>query len=629
MHHFKKKKNNQPGPEEKRRLGLGRHITRRDFVNGMMVGAGGLMVSGCIGLRSESNVPAKTADLLPSSKKFYLGGDGANIGNTITDGHLVRDSYNFGTAADTDETYDLVVVGGGLGGLTAAYFYNRDTTRDVKVLILDNHSDFGGDSQRNELTVVGKSETKNIKVTMGGDYQWAIEEEYGDVIQLWKELGIDLSEDSDLAFAPEAYKDHIYINGQWHMDFWEKGYKSENSPWSPKAIADFDDMFDNYLTPFEWEPWYQVKADLAELDKISFKQWMEEKGWHEDVIYLMDMWVRSDFGSGADTMSAANGMWDYSGGDYTMWKWPGGMSGFSRHLVNALIPEALDGRDVITGELDETTYDRPENDVNLRLESTVVEVEHKGSAENSDHVTIKYLKDGTLYQLKAKSVIMAGGGYMTKNVVKGLPQKQKDAYDKFHYSAYMVANVWINNSRALDKLNFGYSGGIWNPIVANYLTVADGITKEGNAPDRDPERPNCITMWCPQLQDSRFDEGDYKKQCEHARAKMLSTSFEEYETMLRQELENVLGDAGFNPAEDIEGIAINRWGHAEIICYPGFAFGSGSSDEPIPGVPTYDAARPFGRIFFAHTDLNGTANNQGTTRISLKAVNDIFDAGLE
>lgn len=217
---------------------------------------------------------------------------------------------------------------------------------------------------------------------------------------------------------------------------------------------------------------------------------------------------------------------------------------------------------------------------------------------------------------------------MTKNIVKGLPKEQKEAYDKFHYSAYMVANVWVNNSRALDSLNFGYSGGIWDPIVANYITIEDAITKEGNAPTRDPERPNCITLWCPQLPDTNFADGDYRGQCEAARGRMFETSFEEYEIMIRQELENVFGDAGFNPAEDIEGIAVNRWGHAEIICYPGFAFGSGSSDDPDPGVPIYDASRPFGRIFFAHTDLNGSANNQGTARISYKAVKDILKSDL-
>jgi spermidine dehydrogenase len=247
------------------------------------------------------------------------------------------------------------------------------------------------------------------------------------------------------------------------------------------------------------------------------------------------------------------------------------MSGFARHLVNALIPEALNGQDVITGDIDRNTLDSSENNVRIRLKSTVVEVRHEGSAENSDHVLIKYINGDNLYQLKAKSAIMAGGGYMTKHIVSDLPQEQKDAYDKFHYAAYMLANVWINNSRALDRLDFGYSGWIWGPRIANYLTIADGITEEGNDPNRDPERPNCITMWCPQLPDPAL-EGDYEEQGKKARVDMLSKSFEDYEILIRQELLDVFGDAGFDPAEDIEGIAINRWGTCRDYMLPGVCF---------------------------------------------------------
>ncbi len=132
MQHLKKKgsktgKKSLFSAEDKKRLGLDRHITRRDFVNGMLVASGGLMVSGCTGLGTVSNAPVKTPPLSHSFDKFIFKGDGENSGTTITDGHRVRDSYNFKEALDTGETYDLVVVGGGLGGLTAAYFYNRVT----------------------------------------------------------------------------------------------------------------------------------------------------------------------------------------------------------------------------------------------------------------------------------------------------------------------------------------------------------------------------------------------------------------------------------------------------------------------------------------------------------------------
>jgi len=603
-------KDNHLSAGEKKRLGLDRPITRRDFGKLMMVGAAALMLPGCSGLTSD---PLHSPSVKLSPDNAYFGG---NVKKTVTDGHRVRNNESFPQKPkDTGELYDLVVVGAGLGGLTAAYFYHQERP-EAKILLLDNHADFGGDAQRNEMTIKGQ----RIMVTQGGDYQWKISSEYRAVKKLWKDLNIDLS---PLEFAPEAYQDHMFIDGKWIMDFWETGYNSASSPWSKKAQADYDALFE-FLETFKWSPWPKVKAELAEWDKISFKNWMEDvNGWDPQVTHLMDMWVRSDFGAGVDNLSAAAGFWNYSGSGSVNYKWSGGMSGFARHLVNALIPKALNRQDIITGKVDYGVLDSSENNIRMRLESTVIEVEHDGSAENSDHVLIKYMKDYELHQLKAKSVIMAGGGYMTKHIVKDLPQEQKDAYDKFHYSAYMVANVWINNSRALDKLNFGYSGGIWNPRIANYLTIADGITAAGHDPDRDPERPNCITMWCPQLPDPEFD-GDPEEQSKRARKNMIRKSFEDFEILIRQELLDVFGEAGFDPAEDIEGIAINRWGHAEIICYPGFAFGSGSSDEPTPGVPIYDAGKRFGRIAFAHTDLNGIADNQGTTRISRRAVNDLL-----
>lgn len=597
---------------ERKRLGLDRPITRRDFGKLMMVGAASLMVPGCSALSSDPYAAPGPVSLYGN---MYSGG---NTEDARYYCHQVRDGKNYSRGAEyTGEIYDLVVVGGGLGGLTAAYFYN-ERRPDAKVLVLDNHSDFGGVAQRNALTVKGQE----IIVTQGCDYQWDIDSDYTAVKKLWRDLGIDFS---SIEFAPEAYQDHMFINGEWIKDFWETGYTSASSPWSKKAQADYDALFE-FLENFKWTPWPKVRANLVEWDKISFKEWMEDKnGWDPQVTHLMDMWVRSDFGAGVDTLSAAAGFWNYSGSGGVNYKWPGGMSGFARHLVNAIIPDALDGQDVIIGELDYNALDRSENNVRIRLNSTAVDVNHEGTAENAKTVMVNYINEGKLYQLRAKSVIMAGGGYMTKRIVSDLPQEQRDAYDKFHYSVYMVANVWVNNSRALDNLNFGYSGGIWNPRIANYLTIADGITKEGNDPNRDPERPNCITMWCPQLPDPEFD-GDYVEQSRRARADMNNKSFEEYETLLRQELLDVFGEAGFDPAADIEGIAINRWGHAEVICYPGFAFGSGSSDEPVRGVPTYDAGQRYGRIAFAHTDLNGISDNQGTTMISKRTVDDLLKA---
>jgi len=599
---------------EKKRLGLDRTITRRDFLKVMMVGAGSMMIPGCSGV--NSNLPFDP--LASMTPQTAIGGDSADN---------VAACHNFWwkrftkSATDTGEEYDLAIVGAGLGGLTAAFYYHQKRP-EAKILLLDGHADFGGEAQRNEMTIKGQ----RIIAPQATDYQWAISPEYKMVEKLWNDLGIDLSPSSKLAMPAEATPEHLFINGKWIHDFWETGYYSPASPWSEKIQDDYDEFFE-FLGNFNWEPWPKVKEKIADLDKITYKEWMKDvNGWDPQLVRLIDMWVRSSYGAGADTMSAACAFWNYAGGGgggFTQYKWPGGLSGFARHLVNALIPTALNGQDIVYGEFHYPSLDHEENNASIRLNSTVVDVRHEGDPDSSDHVLIKYLNGDNLYKLKAKSVIMAGGGYMTKHIVSDLPKEQKVAYDKFHYSSYLMVNVWINNSRALDNLDFGYHGWIWEPRIATYISITDAISDEGYDPDRDPERPNCITLWCPPLPNPDLD-GDYEEQGKQGRRDMLDKSFEEYEVLIRQELLDVFGEAGFDPAEDIEGIAINRWGHAEVICYPGFAFGSGNSDLPTPGVPIHDAGRRFGRIGLAHTDLNGFADNQGTTRISHQAVLEVL-----
>jgi spermidine dehydrogenase len=608
------KNSSELSPEEKKYLGLDRLINRRDFLQCLLITAGGLILPGRINSGNNPAGVGKSASKKPDN--WYYG---ENTEKTIITCHGVSsgDLFNRGVK-DTGEIYDLVIVGGGLEGLTAAYFYHEEIP-EGKILVIDYHANFGRDSQHNELTVKGEK----IIVSSGGDFQWKIDPEYIEVKKLWSDLGIDLPGTSPINFMPEAYQDQIFINGKWVKDFWETGYKSASSPW-PKRIQDDYNAFWEILESFKWEPWPKVKKQLAELDKLTLKEWMEDvNGWDPQLTHLMDMWIRSDSGAGADTLSAACGFWNYAGGSTEYYQWPGGRSGFARHLIHALIPGAFSSKDIITADLNYNVFDRPENIINVRLKSTVVNVKHDGPAEEADHVNIMYLMNNKLYRVKARYVIMANGGYMTKNIVSDLPQDHKYAYGKFYYTSYMVANVWIKNSRALDNLNFGYSGGISDPLIATYLTIADGIPEKGYDPNRDPDRPNCITMWCPQLPDPSIN-GDYEKQGRRARAELLNRNFEDYEILIRQELLNVFGGAGFNPAKDIVGIAINRWGHAEVFRYPGFAFASGSSDEPVPGVPIYDAGRRFGRIAFAHTDLNGFADNQGTTRISRRAVDELL-----
>jgi spermidine dehydrogenase len=162
-------KKNQLSAKEKQRLGLDRTITRRDFLKVMMVGAGSLMIPGCTGVSSDPPFNP----ISPTAPHAFIGGDTAD---SLAACHNFWWERLTRRAEDTGEIFDLVIIGAGLGGLTAAYYYHQERP-EAKILLLDNHADFGGDAQRNELTVKGQ----RIIVTQGCDYQWAINPEYREV----------------------------------------------------------------------------------------------------------------------------------------------------------------------------------------------------------------------------------------------------------------------------------------------------------------------------------------------------------------------------------------------------------------------------------------------------------------
>jgi spermidine dehydrogenase len=144
-------------------LGMGREITRRDFLNGVAIGVGGTLVAGKMTAETllaagalDQFAPEKVPDYYPPAKMGLRG----NHDGSFTFAHRLRDGEgpdSFGDPADTGEKYDLVVVGGGISGLAAAYFYRKSAGKNARILILDNHDDFGGHAKSNEFRAGGRT----------------------------------------------------------------------------------------------------------------------------------------------------------------------------------------------------------------------------------------------------------------------------------------------------------------------------------------------------------------------------------------------------------------------------------------------------------------------------------------
>jgi spermidine dehydrogenase len=293
-----------------------------------------------------------------------------------------------------------------------------------------------------------------------------------------------------------------------------------------------------------------------------------------------------------------------------------------RLLVKTLIPASIEGpRSMATvnnNRVDFAVLDQPNQRVRIRLESTAVRVEHLGEPEKADFVSVIYLKNGRHFRVKAKTVVMAGGGWMTKHVVRDLDETRRHCYDQFVYSPYLVANVAVRNWRFLYDL--GISSATWFEGFGRYVNVRKQATFCVDLPTVGPDLPTVLTFFV-----------DFAKpglpaatQGQLGRAELLSTPFADYERQIREQMMEMFRASGFDAKRDIAGIVLNRFGHAFINPEPGFFFGR--EGKPAPR----DALRngPFGRVAFSHADLAGAMDHRNAFMESDRAISQLLDRVL-
>jgi spermidine dehydrogenase len=279
---------------------------------------------------------------------------------------------------------------------------------------------------------------------------------------------------------------------------------------------------------------------------------------------------------------------------------PGGNDAIARHFVKALIPEAIAGarrfEDVMNARVDFAALDRRGAPTRIRGDATAVRVEHDPSSAG-DKVLVTYVKGGRPYRVRARGVVMATGAWSSGRAVRDLPADYREALGKFPRSPMLVVNVALNNWRFLH--NLGYTAATWLDGFGFGANLRPNMVVGDYHPPLDPGRPNLLTFYVPFTTYglSLVEQGNA------GRAKLLSTSYADYERTIRRQMVHLFGAAGFNPRRDIAGIVLNRWGHAYVNPGPGFYFGRDGVSAPRDVV-----RRPHGRITFAHSELNGHQN---------------------
>jgi len=620
-------------------------ITRRDFLGSMLLASGAALL--------ESVTPAK---LLAEKDEFTgYGGVGeysTSNGNTLEvleSGHTIR--YGIydrlpKDIIDTGETYDCVIVGGGISGLAAALFFQRQARPAMTCLVLENHPVFGGEAKQNEFLVDGK---RLIAHQGSAIYQLqypnsflahfydsiglkAPKLEYQKWAGPWPEMPLSRTPYEAVGLEHGQYGFWFGARfgrtpGMWLVD--PVGKRLQGAPVSEAIRTEWLRWLTG--TPLHGDRFEDPKEEgdsiSRYLDSITLEQHYAERfGLSRDTIRTFLSPVEGGgSGLGPDALSAYSDyayemlhpLRDQASGTDQMF--PGGNTTIARLMVKSLIPAAIGGPQSVEGVTRNTVnfsaLDTSQTHTRIRLSSTAVVVQHDGEPSKANSVTIVYLKDGKLHRVRARSAVLAGGSWTSRHIVRDLPETHRKAYSEFYRSPCMMANVAVRNWRFLHKL--GISGCRWFEGIGNYMEVRKlALTGVGDS-TINPDSPIVLSLKV------LYSYPGYsaEQQGNRGRGEMLGTSFRDYERQVRDQFTEMFAGSGFDAQRDIAGIILNRWGHAYLSPQPGFFFGSDGRPAPREILRN----RPFGRIAFANTDLAGAMDHRYSILEANRAMNQLLD----
>jgi len=636
-----------------------RRITRRDFLNGVAITAGAAMLPSQL-FAFESGLKQNSADYYPPA---LTGLRGSHPGS-FDAAHALRDGTFWDTAGkpvETGETYDLVVVGGGISGLSAAHFYRKIAGPGARILILDNHDDFGGHAKRNEFR-----QGNDFRLGFGGTFSIESPAPYSAVAKsLIEELGIDVPSYSkyvakglyrSFGLAPKIFfdretfsSDKLVVNPlrggatetsdkpDGNAETW-KTFKTE-APLSDQTKSDLQRLlFENkdYLPGLSSE---EKKARLARMSYAKFL--MEMVGVNDQVVRVFQAFPHPLFGIGIDAISAQDAWGLNLPGFAAMnlnptpgkgmnrdaipneeaekyfFHFPDGNASIARLLVRKLLPNVIPGNsasDIVMAGADYGKLDSASFPVRIRLNSTVVRVRHAGDPASAKEVEIAYANGGKVYKVKAAHCILACWHVVIPYICDELPDPQKDALASAAKVPLLYTNVAIRNWTSFQKLGVSsvYAPGSYHSNFTLDIPVSIG----GYECARKPDEPIVIHMMKSPCQPGRPARDQHRI----GRQELFMTQFETIELKIRDQLARTLGAGGFDPARDIAAITVNRWPH-------GYAYEYNSLWDKfwLEGgeLPCEVARKPFGRLAIANADAGAYAYTDCAIDQAYRAVGEI------
>jgi spermidine dehydrogenase len=627
--------------ESDRKLGMGRAITRRDFIHDLAVSSMGFSLPGIALAGTSPPVSGISGNYPPT----LTGLRGSHPGSFEVAHALAREGNRWDQAADADDKpWDLVVVGGGISGLAAAWFYRKLHGQDARILVIENHDDFGGHAKRNEYHQGG-----HMRLAWGGAINLEFPD-YSDVaLELLAELGVypeklhqklefDFTNAGELGtsvyFDAQTYGRDVLVPGsrlRYDENMEELAGHVDSFPLSEEARSSLTEFFlagDDLLASMEPDQKKQFLRGTSYYDFLTRHVGLTTEAAQIFLHSTDGYWgvatdglsVMEALGGGLPGAHRLGGFVDGSlaGMDDRFAMFPDGNASVARLLVRSLIPGVNPGDargDIVTARFDYSKLDAPGSSVRLRLNSTAVEVVNRPSPEGDEQVAVTYVKGGQAYQVSAAHCVLACNNNIIPFMCPQLPQEQSEALEYQVRRPMITSNVLMRNARAAQKLGIA-SAYCPGRLHANAFLVT-GVNSKEYHPAFNPEQPAVMqffgSMTLP------LQGMTPREQHRAGSVKMLELEFADYERELRTTLAGMLGPGGFDPAEDILAITVNRWPH-------GYAYDYLDLWDPQwpPGkAPNEIGRQRFGQIAIANSDAGADAYFQEAVDQAWRAVNDL------
>lgn len=631
-------------------------ITRRDFLNGVAITiAAGMTPLELLAAAPNSELARKTLE------NYYPPGltglRGSHEGSYENAHYISRDGkrFDFSAVPAAKEEYDLVVVGAGISGLAAAVFYQQKMGKDKKILLIDNHDDFGGHAKRNEFQT-----SEGLIIGYGGSESFQSPRSLfsDEMMGLLKTLKVDLDElescfnvnfypnmglsrgtyfdaknfgvnkvvagDPGANVADEIPKDKI--NGRSLEEF------VADFPFNDQDKADLLALMRDDIDYFpgmskdekaEWMASNSYATFLRERVKLSKRAALYFQRSTDDFMAVgidstscEDAWMCALPGFGGTELHPMDEEVLAELEDPYTFHFPGGNAGLARLMVRYLIPSVATGstmQDIALDKFDYSQLDLPENNVRLRLNSTGVFAQNI-EKDGQKGVEVVYVQDGKLTRVKAKQSVMACYNMMIPYLMPELSKEQKQALSQNVKAPLVYTNVVIRNWQSFVKLGVH---NIYSPAAPYCMVKLDyPVDMGGYKHPRDPNKPICLHMvYVPNFPGSALPA---REQSRKGRALLLGMSFEQHEAMIREQLQGMLGSAGFNHEKDILGITVNRWSHGYS-----YAVNTLFDDEDECEKIIETARQPVGNITIANSDSDWSPYAHAAVDQAWRAVNEL------